>query len=387
MRDGGTNQPAPLVYNGTMYLANTGGIVQALDARTGQPDLGAPRRRRGRAARPRALRQPADLPQRGGVGRQPAGRASHRARRAHRARPSGTSRCRTSIASNSGPIIANGLLIQGMGTCTVYEEKKCFISAYDPATGEQRWRFSTIALDGEPGGDTWGDAAGSLSRRRRSLDHRQLRPRPESHLLGHDAGQAVDAGEPRHGDGRTSRSTRARRSRSTRRTRQARVVLPARARRSVRSRRRVRARARRCRPREVGVLGRQGRRALEARSEAPASTSVTSRRSSRTSGRASIPKTGRPRYRPDILEHKVGEWIDACPSTAGGKNWHAMSFHAPSRQLIIPLEPELRVAARASRSSRVPGGGSGGGADRRFYTRCRARTATSASSPRSTSTR
>ncbi|HEY9183433.1 MAG TPA: c-type cytochrome, partial [Gammaproteobacteria bacterium] len=35
MRDGGTNQPAPLVYDGTMYLANTGGIVQALDARTG----------------------------------------------------------------------------------------------------------------------------------------------------------------------------------------------------------------------------------------------------------------------------------------------------------------------------------------------------------------
>ena len=51
MRDGGTNQPAPLVYNGTIYLANTGGIVQALDARTGQPDLGAPRRRRRRAAR------------------------------------------------------------------------------------------------------------------------------------------------------------------------------------------------------------------------------------------------------------------------------------------------------------------------------------------------
>ena len=35
MRDGGTNQPAPIVYNGTMYLANTGGILQALDARTG----------------------------------------------------------------------------------------------------------------------------------------------------------------------------------------------------------------------------------------------------------------------------------------------------------------------------------------------------------------
>ena len=35
MHEGGTNQPAPIVYNGTMYLANTGGIIQALDARTG----------------------------------------------------------------------------------------------------------------------------------------------------------------------------------------------------------------------------------------------------------------------------------------------------------------------------------------------------------------
>ena len=35
MREGGINQPAPLAYKGTIYLANTGGIVQALDARTG----------------------------------------------------------------------------------------------------------------------------------------------------------------------------------------------------------------------------------------------------------------------------------------------------------------------------------------------------------------
>jgi len=35
MRDGGTNQPAPVVHDGTLYLANTGGIMQALDAKTG----------------------------------------------------------------------------------------------------------------------------------------------------------------------------------------------------------------------------------------------------------------------------------------------------------------------------------------------------------------
>ena len=35
MRDGGTNQPSPLAYRGTIYLNNTGGVVQALDARDG----------------------------------------------------------------------------------------------------------------------------------------------------------------------------------------------------------------------------------------------------------------------------------------------------------------------------------------------------------------
>src|SRR5204863_7212086 len=77
-------------------------------------------------------------------------------------------------------------------------------------------------------------------------------------------------------------------------------------------------------------------------------------------------ETGRPRYRPDILESKVGEWIDACPSTAGGKNWHAMSFHKPSRQVIIPLSQSC-MRMRGQEIPQVPGGGSGGGAQREFH--------------------
>ena len=48
----------------------------------------------------------------------------------------GRDACPTLYASNSGPIVANGLILQGMGTCQIYEENKCFISAYDPATGD-----------------------------------------------------------------------------------------------------------------------------------------------------------------------------------------------------------------------------------------------------------
>ena len=32
-------------------------------------------------------------------------------------------------------------------------------------------------------------------------------------------------------------------------------------------------------------------------------------------------KTGRPQYRDDIMEQQVGTWIQGCPSTEGGHNW------------------------------------------------------------------
>src|SRR5262245_62339982 len=36
MNEGGTNQPAPVVHNGVIYLPNTAGIVQAIDGGTGK---------------------------------------------------------------------------------------------------------------------------------------------------------------------------------------------------------------------------------------------------------------------------------------------------------------------------------------------------------------
>jgi hypothetical protein len=36
MNEGGTNQPAPIVHNGIIYLANTGGIIQAIEGTTGK---------------------------------------------------------------------------------------------------------------------------------------------------------------------------------------------------------------------------------------------------------------------------------------------------------------------------------------------------------------
>ena len=79
----------------------------------------------------------------------------------------------------------------------------------------------------------------------------------------------------------------------------------------------------------------------------------------------SIDKTGKPRYRRDILEQEVGEWIASCPSTEGGHNWQAMSYHPATEQLIIPLSQScMEMSARKVEFTDGSGGTAG---DRRFY--------------------
>jgi alcohol dehydrogenase (cytochrome c) len=58
--------------------------------------------------------------------------------------------------SSSGPLVAKGKLIEGMGGCSEYSDKKCFISAYDAATGKQLWKFHTGGHRRAAGGNTWG---------------------------------------------------------------------------------------------------------------------------------------------------------------------------------------------------------------------------------------
>ena len=44
-----------------------------------------------------------------------------------------------------------------------------------------------------------------------------------------------------------------------------------------------------------------------------------------------------PHYRNDIVEQQIGEWVQSCPTSEGGHNWQAMSYHPGTNSLIIPL--------------------------------------------------
>jgi len=363
MRDGGTNQPAPLAYQGTIYLANTGGIVQALNGRTG--DL-IWEYRVGAEVAPRGLALYDDKL----IFIKADGWAFSAQEAEIVALDAQTGELVWDVvmpnvySSNSGPIVANGLIIQGMGTCSIYEDNKCFVSAYDADTGEQLWRFKTIALAGESGGDTWGGLAdvyraGGETWITGSYD-------PELNLTYWGTAQAkpwmpASRGMETTDAGLYSNSTLALDATTGELAWHyqhapgeafdldvvfERVLVDAGNEKWVFS------------VGKDGVLWKHDRVTGEYLDHTETVFQNVWERFD--------PETGTPSYRPDILEHQIGEWIDACPSTAGGKNWHAMSYHAPSRQLIIPLS-QTCVSLRPQAVEQVEGGGSGGGADRRFY--------------------
>ena len=363
MREGGTNQPAPLVYNGTMFLANTGGIVQALNARTGkliwEHAVGVEVAPRGLVLyRNLLIFQSAAA---WALTKQDAYLVALDAR-------TGEMVWKVVMpdvyATNSGPLLANGLLIQGMGTCAIYEENKCFISAYDPANGQQRWRFRTTALSKEPGGETWGTLpdlyrAGGESWITGSYDPElnltywgtaQAKPwmpasrgmKTEDAALYSSSTLALDAGTGKlawyyqHAPGEAFDLDEV----------FERVLVDAGNQRWVLS------------VGKDGVLWKNDRKTGQYLAHVETVF--------QNIWEHFDPKTGKPRYRPDVITHKIGEWIDACPSTAGGKNWHAMSFHQSSRQLIIPLS-QTCMSFKAQAIEQRPGGGSGGGASRRLF--------------------
>jgi len=77
------------------------------------------------------------------------------------------------------------------------------------------------------------------------------------------------------------------------------------------------------------------------------------------------PKSGAPQYRADIIEQETQKWIQSCPSTEGGHNWQAMSYHPPTGLLLIPLSQSCMEMS--GRVVDYKDGSGGTAADRRFF--------------------
>ncbi len=117
------------------------------------------------------------------------------------------------ISFTAGPLVAKGRLFQGMSNCNVGYPGGCFLLALDAATGNEVWRFNTIARPGEPGGDTWNGAP--LEKRTGGAIWTAPSYDPELNLVYSGVGQTYKAevllegtpGKPGYNDGLFTNST------------------------------------------------------------------------------------------------------------------------------------------------------------------------------------
>jgi len=359
----GTNQPAPVVHNGTMFINNPGNIVQALDAKTGELIW---ENRIGEGANGNSQRGLSIYDDKVYVTTGSAEIFALDARTGKEVwhtvigdRTNGT------YSTSSGPIIAKGKVIQGLGggLCDQYREEKCFISAYDAQTGKLIWKFYTIAKTADPGGDSWGKLtdlfrAGGDTWITGSIDLdlnltywgvAQAKPwmratrgsgNGATNYANSTVALDIDTGKLKwwfnHAPGETLDLDEV----------FERVLVDDGGQKYVFS------------AGKDGVLWKLDR----------------------TNGKyighketvfqnvydSFDPKTGEPHFRNDIVENQIGEWVQDCPTSEGGHNWHAMSYHQPTNQILIPLAQSCQEM-NPQKVDFVEGGGSGGGAARRFF--------------------
>jgi len=365
MQEGASNgnQPAPIVHNGVLYVNNTGMVLQALDAKTGELIW---ENRYGADPTAPAMRGIAIYDDKIFVSTGGAHLMAFDARNGEVVWDTTVGdRSKGEYSNSSGPLAVKGRLIQGLGrdSCATYREEKCFISAYDAKTGKEAWRFRTVALEGEPGGDTWGGLANTF------------RAGVETWITG---SYDPDLNLTYWGTAQAKPWMRASRGSGNGATLYANSTVALNA--------------------DTGKLA-------WSHSYAPGETLDLDEVFERVlvddqgqnyvfnAGKAGIlwksdrktgkylahkemvfqnvydsidPRTGEPHYRNDIVEQRVGEWVSACPSTEGGKNWPSMTYYAPGNRLIVPLSQSC-LDMNGQAIDKIAGGGSGNGALRRFF--------------------
>ena len=355
----GDSEPAPLVYDGIVYLINPGNVIQALDGATGEliwENWTGPANRQD-------MRNIAIYNDKIIQATTDARLVALDARTGEQVWETVVADTSKGFSNSSGPIVADSKVILGLTGCGRYSEDDCYISAHDANTGELEWRFVTVAKSGEPGGDTWGDLAdtyragsdtwitGSYDPDLKITYWGTAQQKPwvpvSRHLTINDVGLFsnstvavdVDTGELnwyfQH--------------------------VPA----------------------EALDLDEAFERVLVNRGEDKFVFSIGKHgilwKNDRVTGEfldftetvfqntfTNIdPDTGLVTYREDIANAELNEWVSACPSSAGGKDWHSMTYHEPTGTLIAPLSQTC--LENAAREVALAEGAGGGSASRKFF--------------------
>ena len=361
--ESGFNQPTPMVYDGVMYLANPGNVVQALDARTGTL-LWEFRREFPEGFRRAGFNQMRSLAIYGNkvfLATKDAYLVALDARDGSIVWETQIADFRMGYTNVAGPLVVRGKVINGINGCGRFYEESCFITAHDAETGEELWRTFTVA-QGEPGDETWGGLPFEL---RGGVDvwitgsydpeldltywgTAQAKPwvAASRGLTANDAtlyANSTLALDPddgaivwyrQHVPGETLDLDEA--------FEQMLVDVGA--------------------EKLLFTIGKHG--ILWKLDRETGAFRALKETVFQNVFDTIDPTTGALTYRQDIVDANVGEWISVCPSTAGGHNWPAMAYSPEASALIIPLSQScLEISGREVSLERGSGGTSG---DRRW---------------------
>jgi alcohol dehydrogenase (cytochrome c) len=358
--EAGVSQTTPIVRNGVMFIANPGNIVHALDARSGELlweyryEIDEQRRA---AAQMRSLAIYQDLILLNTVD---AHTVAIDAR-------TGEERWNTPVGTapgytfTSGPIVANGTIVTGLAGCGRFREETCYVVGLDGRTGRELWRTSTVALPGEPGGDTWGDLSvtfragsdawipGSFDAGSGLLFWGTAQAKPWSRAARGTAGDALYTNstlalDPATGELRWYFQHIPGDSHDMDETFE-RILVDYDGRQSVFS------------MGKLGILWENDRET----GELVRATDI---------GYQNLfdldPQTGQAVYK-DGMVQDVGEVVHFCPSTGGFKSLRAMAYHPGAGALYVPLNLNCETAAFLPVEQRPGGGGTGGVRDKEYH--------------------
>ena len=355
----GDSEPSPLVYNGIIYLINPGNVIQALDGKTGEliwENWAGPANRQD-------MRNIAIYNDKIIQATTDARLIALDARTGAQVWETAVADSTQGFANSSGPIVADGRVILGLAGCARYIKDDCYISAHDADTGELAWRFNTIAKANEPGGDTWGELddifraggetwiTGSYDPELKLTYWGTAQQKPwvpvSRHLTINDEGLFTNSTVAVNIDDGTLNWHF--------------QHVPAEALDLDEVFERVLVN--RGGEKLVFSLGKYG---ILWKSDRVTGEFKGYKETVFQNAFTDIDAvTGRVTYREDIQNAKLNEWTSACPSSAGGKDWHSMTYHEPSGLMIAPLSQTC--LENAAREVALVQGGGGLAASRKFF--------------------
>ena len=343
--ENGTLEITPLIHSGVLFIWGTSNTIQALDAKSGEllweNRLGPAPRRPGPGPSTEETRSMGlwgtniyvNTPQ--GYLYALDARTGKEVWKTHITDEKQFANGGTVGGSTGGVIIINGRVLVGMTNCgRKGDDNHCYISAYDAKTGKRDWKFVTVALKGQKGGDTWGGLPDNERKGGETWIAGTYDPESNTTFWGTAQAKPWRRDLRGSGDGATEYAN------ST-------VALDADTGKLKWTYNHApgesldldevfeRVVVRHGDQKSVLTIGKPG---ILWKLDANTGKFLAAKQTVFQNVYENFDeKTGKVVYRKDIHNQKVDQWLSSCPGPQGGHDWQATSYHQPSDALIIPL--------------------------------------------------